>query len=257
MSTSQTPNFVEPQVVLGQPATGYSSDSLRTAFTKFNQHEHWPATPGNFLFHDVSINDSVSLLNQDLVDVLTSVGGSIQSKILTVTSNEIQVSNSASASVTNGILLLPNSRAIFGVNCTQGNNTLTHYQSGLQGVLGSNELKVLLTDTITGHFHISPSGGTYPVLLSLPYNVRVSSIILQIPSKTDNALPCSLSFSLQFQPQAQSVQAIYGNTLDSLSKISYSTVSKVIPANSSISLQLSAVINLSFVYYQLVYYKVV
>jgi hypothetical protein len=88
---------VEPRMILGDPTINIAPDTLRVSYSKFNIHEHTPATVDSFFYTPINIGDIINIYQ--LGKLITQVNSTVkalssnQLELSKITTNQISDSN--------------------------------------------------------------------------------------------------------------------------------------------------------------------
>lgn len=163
---------VRPMVVTGNRLTGQGADSTLQGFNKYNNHDHWQANPADFRFYDIAIGDEVYLYDADGNNV---IGDALPATVDYISGEELRVTVSSSADITNGILLLKYDKTVYiqGVNADLGSNIIYFYTAeafsspGLPGFITPQLASASLSWIAQGSV-VNPTEGIYRLLAQLP-----------------------------------------------------------------------------------------
>lgn len=170
-ATSET---VRPVVLLGDPLTGAGGDSSRTAFSKFNEHEHLLAGPTSFRSAAVAVGDLIQVFDLQGQACLPP-----STEVIAVLGERLELSKPAGTTSRRAIALVQSrhgSTTIPNIVLTQNQTYLTREERS--GFIEGRWLEQLAAETLSATW-FRPPAGLHNLCLRLPYNASLKEVLLQ------------------------------------------------------------------------------
>lgn len=156
---------VAPQIILGDPVSGSGGDSTRTAFGKFNGHDHARSSHSFFTTTGAQEGDSVVVIDSAGVPIVP-----VGTSVVFVSPEKLTLSTPATKTEENISVLLQSlsSPAVLIPNCRVTKDSRDIFRNERPGFVEGRWLQTLATQVIPIKLS-NPSAGNHALVLRIPF----------------------------------------------------------------------------------------